>query len=111
MADRRNAADRKTRHFAHEVGVGAPDRLADQSRDPFLVDTVRARGDYEHGPAALRAKDQRLRDLRDRAADCSRGVLGGSGAGVELEDFKALAERSLNLQGRWGASGLHIADP
>ena len=59
------------------------------------------------GPPALRAEHERLRDLRDRAADRRRGVFRGAGARVELEHLEALAERGLNFEGRGGCGGLH----
>src|SRR5271166_5063511 len=75
VPDRRNAADRIARRLADEIGVGARDRFAGQRRDPFLVDPMRARGDDEHGAAVLRVKDERFRDLRNRAANRARRVL------------------------------------
>ena len=62
-------------------------------------------------PLAAAAEDQRLRDLRDLAADRRRSVGGGARARVELENLEPVAERGLNLE-RGGAFGwLHRADP
>ena len=54
--------------FAHEIGVA--NFLADHRSRLLFVDERIARGDDEHWAAARRsAEDQRLGDLRHRAAD------------------------------------------
>ena len=97
MADRRHAADRVAGRLAHEIGVGAGNRLADCRRDFRLVDATSAGRDDEVGAAALRAAEhQRFGDLSDRAADRRRRVRRGARAGVELKHLEPVAERGLN---------------
>ena len=54
----------------------------------FSFDLVNARGDHEHRTPARGAKHERLRDLRDLAADRRRRLLGGARAGVEFEHLE-----------------------
>src|ERR1019366_186596 len=58
---------------------------------------------------SLGAENERLGDLRDRAADHSRRLGGGAGARVEFEHLIGGAERGLDLQGAGGDGGLHRA--
>src|SRR5262249_52965244 len=62
-------------------------------------------------PACTAPEDQRLGDLRDRAADRRRGVGGGARAGVELEHLEPVAERGLDFQSRRAFGGLHWRNP
>src|SRR5262245_11575236 len=70
VRDRRHAPDGEARALPYELGVGPSDRLADERRDLALVDAIgTARDDQHRTLALLAAKDQRLRDLIDLAAD------------------------------------------
>ena len=65
---------------AHEVGVGAFERLADERAHLGLVDPIGAAGDDQQRPAGLaQAEDERLGDLVDAAADRAGGVGGRAG--------------------------------
>ena len=59
VPERRHAADREARVLAHERGIGAADRLAEQRGELRLVDAIRAARQHQHAaPGARGAKDR-----------------------------------------------------
>ena len=80
MAD----AERIKDELGWSIGVGHLQRIdAVDGGHVALVDTVRAGGD-DHDESLLGGEHEAARDLRDATADGRGGVLGGSGAGLEL---------------------------
>ena len=87
MADRRDAADGETGAFAYERRVRLADRFADDLRQARRVDAPRAGRHDENGVTGpLRAKHERIRDLRDVAAEKRRGGQRGARRTGQLYD-------------------------
>ena len=67
--------------------------------------------DKDSAPARLAAKDQRLGDLGDRAADRPRRVLGGLGGRVELDDENSSPSAAWTLRALAAVAGFIVIAP
>src|SRR5690606_33242538 len=111
MTDRRDAADGVAGRCAHEVGVGAGQRLADAGGHLGFADPVLATGDDDDCHAAVLAPEHDpLGDLRDRAADRGGGLRAGARRLLELDDpgvDAGVAEQLRGAQGGGMLGGFH----
>jgi len=94
VADGRDAPDDEAGARAHEVGIGLVHGLSERLRDARRIDAPSAARHHEdRGVTRGRLEDERVRDLRDRAADEASRVRRGPCRLRELDDCVLAAER------------------
>lgn len=89
VAGGRHAADGETGMATHEIGIRLGNRLAEKASELRRVDAMRAGSHHEHRAIrGLRAKDERIGDLRDVTAEKFRGRFRRARCAGKLDDAR-----------------------